>query len=283
MSIEPGPPADASYQADGDRWTLVFVRDLPHAPQQVWAALTDPAQLSEWAPFVADRDLATTGPATLTMVDGDTATDLPAAVSRVEPPSLLEYSWGEDLLRWELADTGSGTRLTLRHTMDDRDGLARTAAGWHLCLAVADHLLAGHPVGPIRGRGRAQPRLGRAARRVRQEAGRSAGTPAVASAQARRRSCGQSWAQVARRSAQNQTGVPCSSLSRSTPLSTRVTSTGAEPPAPGSPGRTRRRRPCSRSRAAAPSRGSCCARCRPQAGRARGRSGRPPRPARSCG
>jgi hypothetical protein len=29
----------------------------------------------------------------------------------------------------------------------------KTAAGWHLCLAVADHLLAGDPIGPIRGQG----------------------------------------------------------------------------------------------------------------------------------
>ncbi len=147
----PGPLAATECEATGDRWTLVFVRELPHAPEKVWAALTEPGQLSQWAPFTADRDLARTGDATLTMIDGDTSVDLPASVRRVEPPTLLEYVWGTDRLRWELAAVGAGTRLTLRHTVEDRASVPRAAAGWHICLIVAEHLLDGRPIGPIRG------------------------------------------------------------------------------------------------------------------------------------
>ncbi len=75
-TFEPGPLADVERRADGDRWTLVFVRVLRHAPDRVWAALTEPAQLEAWAPFTADRDLGSTGDATLTMIDGDVAEDL---------------------------------------------------------------------------------------------------------------------------------------------------------------------------------------------------------------
>ena len=64
---------------------------------------------------------------------------------------MLEYRWGTDLLRWELTATGDGTRLTLRHTVADLDMAAMAAAGWHLCLDVAERLLDGAPVGPIRG------------------------------------------------------------------------------------------------------------------------------------
>jgi uncharacterized protein YndB with AHSA1/START domain len=151
-SFEPGPLAEVDYRATDDGWTLVFVRDLRHKPDKVWAALTEPAQLSRWAPFLADRDLGDTGDATLTMVDGDVTEDLPAVVRRAEPPALLEYSWGSDLLRWELTATDSGTRLTLRHTVQDRDSVPRAAAGWHLCLVVLEHLLDGQPVEPVRGR-----------------------------------------------------------------------------------------------------------------------------------
>jgi len=35
--------------------------------------------------------------------------------------------------------------------MADRDAVPMVAAGWHLCLAVADRLLEGHPIDPIRG------------------------------------------------------------------------------------------------------------------------------------
>jgi uncharacterized protein YndB with AHSA1/START domain len=74
-----------------------------------------------------------------------------AEPTRAEPPALLEYTWGTDLLRWKLAAIDSGTRLTLRHRVEDREWAPKVAAGWHLCLAVAEHLLDGQPIGPIRG------------------------------------------------------------------------------------------------------------------------------------
>jgi uncharacterized protein YndB with AHSA1/START domain len=150
-SLDTGPLADVDCTPADDRWTLVLVRTLRHPPEKVWAALTEPAQLREWAPFVADRNLGTPGDATLTMVDGDRTEDLPATVSLAEPPTLLEYTWGPDVLRWELEGTGGGTRLTLRHPVGEQGLVPRMAAGWHLCLAVAEHLLDGRPVGPIRG------------------------------------------------------------------------------------------------------------------------------------
>jgi uncharacterized protein YndB with AHSA1/START domain len=149
--FDPGPLAEVECRASDDRWTLVFTRDLRHPREKVWQALTEPAQLGAWAPYTVDRNLGSAGEATLTMIDGDTTENLPATVSRAEPPALLEYTWGTDLLRWELAATGTGTRLTLRHTIEDQDWVPKVAAGWHLCLVVADRLLDGHPIGPIRG------------------------------------------------------------------------------------------------------------------------------------
>ncbi|MGW3606003.1 SRPBCC family protein [Micromonospora sp. NPDC005161] len=150
-AFRPSPPAEVRAEpADGGA-TLVFVRDLRHPPAAVWAALTDPAQLAEWAPFLADRDLASPGAAVLTMVAGETTTPTSATVRRAEPSHLLEYTWGDDLLRWELSPLGTGTRLTLRHTVADPGMLPMVTAGWHLCLDVADRLLDGDPVGPIRG------------------------------------------------------------------------------------------------------------------------------------
>ncbi len=150
--FELGALADVDCRADGDRWTLVFVRRLRHPPETVWAALTDPSRLAQWAPFVAERNLGILGDTTLTMVDGDTSEDVPGTVTRAEPPRLLEYTWGTDRLRWELDPTGGpGTTLTLRHTIDDRTWAPKVAAGWHLCLVVAEHLLDGDPVGPVVG------------------------------------------------------------------------------------------------------------------------------------
>ena len=148
--FDPGPLSDVSVVRDA-HWTLVFVRDLRHPVEKVWSALTDPAQLAQWAPYTADRDLAAVGAARLSMIDGDRPVDLAGLVTEVDPPTLLAYAWGEDVLRWELEPTAGGTRLTLRHTAAGRDPLPKLAAGWHLCLVVADRLLAGDPIPPIRG------------------------------------------------------------------------------------------------------------------------------------
>jgi uncharacterized protein YndB with AHSA1/START domain len=150
-TFTPGPLAEVDCGESGDGWTLVFVREMRHPPERVWAALTEPGQVAAWAPYRTDRDLGSAGDATLTMIDGEVTEDLPARVLRADRPVLLEYTLGTDLLRWELAATNAGTRLTLRHTVTDEDWLAKVAAGWHLCLDVAERLLDGRPVAPIRG------------------------------------------------------------------------------------------------------------------------------------
>ena len=147
---EPGPAAGAQVEKDGDNWTLVLVRDLRHAPDKVWEALTDPAQLSEWAPFDADRNLAAVGPVKLSTAGMPEPQVSESAVTRAEAPKALEYSWGGGNLRWELEPLGSGTRLTLWHNIDRRF-ISWGAAGWHICFDVLERLLGGDPIGRLAG------------------------------------------------------------------------------------------------------------------------------------
>jgi uncharacterized protein YndB with AHSA1/START domain len=145
----PGPASGAEVRKDGDEWTLILVRQLRHPPQEVWQALTDPAQLREWAPFDADRRLGTVGTtAKLTTVGAPTPHISEARVTRADAPRVLEYNWGDKDLRWELDAVGGGTRLTLWHNID-RGFISMGAAGWHICFDVLDHLLGGTPIGRI--------------------------------------------------------------------------------------------------------------------------------------
>lgn len=147
----PGPAAGARVQKDGAQWMLVLVRELRHPPAMVWEALTDPAQLSEWAPFDAGRNLGTVGATVkLTTVGAPTPHVTETTVTRADAPRALEYTWGGFPVRWELEALGGGTRLTL-WTSIDRRFIAMGAAGWHVCLDVLDRLLAGQPLGRIVG------------------------------------------------------------------------------------------------------------------------------------
>jgi uncharacterized protein YndB with AHSA1/START domain len=147
----PGPATGAQIKKDGEMWTLVLVRELRHSPEKVWEALTDPAQLREWAPFDAEGNLAMAGnTVTLTTVGAPTPTVSETTVTRADAPKALEYNWGGGDVRWELTPVGSGTRLTLWANIDRRY-IAMGAAGWHICLDVLDHLLSGTPVGRMVG------------------------------------------------------------------------------------------------------------------------------------
>jgi uncharacterized protein YndB with AHSA1/START domain len=140
----PGPANGVQIRKDGEKWTLVLVRELRHSPEKVWQAITDPAHLHEWAPFETDGSLGAVGTVNLTWVG--TPQGVATRVTRAEAPSILEY--GD--IRWELEATGGGTRLTLWHSIDRRF-ISMGAAGWHISVDVLDRLLGGTPIGRIAG------------------------------------------------------------------------------------------------------------------------------------
>ena len=140
----PGLGSGAQIHKEGDKWTLILVRELRHSPEKVWRALTDPAHLREWAPFVVDADLGTAGRVHLTWVGNPTPQE--TTVTRADAPEVLEF--GD--IRWELEPLGGGTRVTLWHKIDRRF-ITWGAAGWHISFDVLDRLLNGTPITPIAG------------------------------------------------------------------------------------------------------------------------------------
>jgi uncharacterized protein YndB with AHSA1/START domain len=147
----PGAASGARIQKDGEKWTLVLVRELAHSPAKVWKALTDPEDLRAWAPFDSDRNLGAVGTAKLTTVGTPTLHVTETQVKRADASKALEFNWGGHDIRWELEPLGTGgTRLTLWHNIDRRY-IAMGAAGWHICFDVLDRLLAGHPIGRMVG------------------------------------------------------------------------------------------------------------------------------------
>ena len=148
---DPGSARGAQVNKDGEKWTLVLVRELRHSPEKVWQALTDPAQLREWAPFDADGSLGTVGSKVmLTTVGAPGPHVTQTTVTRADAPNVLEYNWGGFDMRWQLDPQDGGTRLTL-WTNIARRFISMGAAGWHICFDVLDHLLGGDPIGRIVG------------------------------------------------------------------------------------------------------------------------------------
>jgi hypothetical protein len=60
-----------------------------------------------------------------------------------DPPSLMELTWGDDRLRFELSPDGEGTMLHFTVWLDELGKATRDGSGWHQCLDSLDQSLAG--------------------------------------------------------------------------------------------------------------------------------------------
>ncbi len=126
------------------RNTLHFERRLKHPVEKVWRALTVADDLRHWFPAAIEGER--TQGANLRFVFPDDAAPLTEGqITAFEPPTLFEFTWGGELLRWELQPDPSGCLLRFTHTFKDRAGAASFAAGWHGCLDALNSLLDGQP------------------------------------------------------------------------------------------------------------------------------------------
>jgi uncharacterized protein YndB with AHSA1/START domain len=127
-------------QRDG-RWQLRFTRVLPHRPEKVWRALTEPEHLAAWFPTDIEGERANGAALRFVFRNGEGAA-VEGKMIRYDPPSLLEFQWGGDeTLRFDLQPEGDGTVLTFVNTFDELGKAARDAAGWHSCLDLLGYHL----------------------------------------------------------------------------------------------------------------------------------------------
>ncbi len=138
-------------EIDG-RPAVRFHRRLAHPVERVWRAIATPHGLSQWFPATVtfDGDLA---PGTAMRFAFAPGFVRDGEVLAVEPERLLEFTWGDDRIRVDLVSVPADPPLTVlifMHTLSEgEETLARTAAGWHVCLdtlaATADGETAAAP------------------------------------------------------------------------------------------------------------------------------------------
>jgi uncharacterized protein YndB with AHSA1/START domain len=131
------------HTVDG-RPTLRFERRLEHPVEKVWQALTEPQQLSKWFPQDIEGDFTAGGRLRFLFREGEWPA-FDGEVVEVDPPRVLAYLWGEDVLRFELAPDGDGCLLVFTDTIVDLGKAARDGAGWDVCLGALTSALDGGP------------------------------------------------------------------------------------------------------------------------------------------
>lgn len=132
MTTDDGDGFGTLERRDG-RAVLHFTRPLRHRPEQVWQALTDPVELAAWFPTTIEGELAP-GAALRFVLRELEAPAFSGEAITVDPPSLLVFQWGDELLRFELEPDGEGTLLHFSAAFYELGKAARDGGGWHDCL-----------------------------------------------------------------------------------------------------------------------------------------------------
>lgn len=137
---------DGTLLKEDGGFVLRFERHLAHPVERVFRAVTEPAELAGWFPGKVEIDLVVGGRAKFTDSGLDIDPELLASegtVTELDPPHLFAFTWGRDLLRFELRPEPSGCLLVFTHSFAGRASAPRSAAGWSVCLDLLTAMLAG--------------------------------------------------------------------------------------------------------------------------------------------
>jgi uncharacterized protein YndB with AHSA1/START domain len=122
---------DAEGSGEGAT-VLCFERRLAHSPEKVWRALTEDAELRAWFPANVEGPRREGGELRFDDPEGR-ARPQPGKIAVFSPPRTLEYTWGNQTLRWDITPNEDGCVLVLTTTTPARR--APTGGGF-LALAA---------------------------------------------------------------------------------------------------------------------------------------------------
>src|SRR5579875_2456784 len=141
----------------GDKLMLRFERILPHRPEKVWRAITEPDEMKHWFPAIVRTELQAGATMEFSFADEMVDTASPFAEGEIlefDAPKTYVFRWFDSVLRFELLPVDAGCRLVFTQTMSnagtwgDLPCTARQGAGWDACLAALQGLLAGETAPP---------------------------------------------------------------------------------------------------------------------------------------
>src|ERR1700739_3664792 len=124
--------------------SVVVEREIPHPPEKIWRALTQPHLIEEWLmknAFKPVVDLRFSLRADWGVVD--------CQVTTVEPNKTLAYTWGaydlKSVVTWTLTPTSTGTHLRMAQSgfrPDQQQYYEGAKGGWQRFFADLEQVLA---------------------------------------------------------------------------------------------------------------------------------------------
>jgi uncharacterized protein YndB with AHSA1/START domain len=123
--------------------TVVVEREMPHPPEKVWRALTQPHLIEEW---LMKTDFQPVVDHRFNLRADWGAVD--CQVLAVEPNRTLSYTWVayglESVVTWTLTPTSTGTHLRMEQSgfrQDQQQAYQGAQFGWQKFLANLEQVL----------------------------------------------------------------------------------------------------------------------------------------------
>lgn len=139
------PNATGTYEQVNGSPVVRFERTFPCAAARMWDAITDPARLQQWFPTTVEFAALCPGAPIMFRFAEDRYPPMDGEFREVSAPRRLSFTWGDDLLTFELEerDGAAACRLALSVVLDSAEKAARDAAGWDDCLDRLDLVVSG--------------------------------------------------------------------------------------------------------------------------------------------
>ncbi|MFC3746441.1 SRPBCC family protein [Paenibacillus sp. GCM10012306] len=134
----------ASIEKTEVGYTARFDRHWPFSAEEVWSWLTENDKLPQWFPELRVKDLRKGGSLMFDMQNGSC---ISMEITDFTRYAVLEFTWGADLVRFELSPETGGCHLVLIEKLGKVTGhTPKDLAGWHVCLEVIVSLLEENPL-----------------------------------------------------------------------------------------------------------------------------------------
>ena len=124
--------------------SVIVERDIPHPPEKIWRALTQPHLIQEW--LMKSDFKPVVGHDFKFSADWGS---VECRVTSVEPHKTLSYTWGayglDSVITWTLTPTSTGTHLRMEQTgfrPDQQQAYGGARAGWPRFFASLEQVLA---------------------------------------------------------------------------------------------------------------------------------------------
>jgi len=124
--------------------SVVIERDMPHPPEKVWRALTQPHLIAEW---LMNNDFTPVVDHRFNLRAEWRSVD--CRVLAVEPHKRLSYTWAalglESVVTWTLTPTSTGTHLRMEQSgfrPDQQQAYQGAQFGWPQFLGALEQVVA---------------------------------------------------------------------------------------------------------------------------------------------